>query len=134
MTRKLPDNRPTKGQKVTDMRPVKVRYGPPSITGTKRAEQSYKPIGSQENALVEVYELNPVTFDIRDENDTVIGQGTRTPLAVVYDDCPWDDEVGTVIWVANDLDHLRRSWQAIPLPSDVYDAMLTELGTTRISD
>jgi len=118
----LPPLRPTVGQR-SRVVPVRVRYGPPEVTGTKVAEVTYRPPGSPVDALVEVYRLDPVPIDPADPT-----LGTRVPYAVVYDDCPWDDQVGAVIWVAHDLDHLRASLgAAIPLPPPAVDALRTQL-------
>lgn len=131
-TPKLPPPRPVVGTPAL-VRPTLVRYGPAAITGPKRAEATYRPQGSAAEALVEVYELDPVPmFDDPLQDGNLVQIGTRTPYAVVYDDVPWEVEIGAVVWVAHDLEHLRRAHQAIPLPPEVYDAMLAQLGTTRL--
>lgn len=130
-TPNLPGNRPDKGSRAEQMRPEKVRHGPPEITGRKRAAQNWRPKGGKSDGLVEVYEMDEVTEDIHDEDGNVVDTRTRNPYAVVYDDMPEDPDAGAVVWVARDLDHLKRAWKAIPLPADVYDAMLAELGVER---
>lgn len=130
-TPKLPEGRPEKGERAEQMRPEKVRHGPPEVTGVKRAAQNWRPKGGKSDGFVEVYEMDEVTEDVHDEDGNVIGTRQRTPYAVVYDDVPDDENVGAVVWVAHDLDHLKRAWGAIPLPADVYDAMLEELGIER---